>query len=73
MEGRLVATFLGTFLVLIGIYIIVNPQFGFKINHFLERNPRDPTEKDLKMMKVSGVVTIVVGAAVLAGTFGLLQ
>ena len=73
MEGRRVATFLGTFLVLIGIYIIVNPQFGFKINHFLERNPRDPTEKDLKMMKVSGVVTIVVGAAVLAGTFGLLQ
>ena len=73
MQGMLIPAFLGAFLVLIGIYIILNPEFGFKINHLLERKPREPNEGDLRMMKISGAVTILVGVVVLAGTFGILK
>ncbi len=73
MEGTPLAIFFGAFLVLIGVYIFIHPEFGFKINHFLEKNPRKATPRDLLMMKVSGVVTVVVGAAVLAWAFGFLK
>ena len=73
MENMLIPAALGAFLVLMGIYIILHPKFGFKVNHFLERNPREPTEKDIRMMKVSGAVTILVGVVVLAGTLGILK
>jgi uncharacterized protein YqgC (DUF456 family) len=73
MESTLIGVFLGAFIVLMGAYIIINPQFGFKLNHFLERNPRQATEQDLKMMKLSGVVCIVVGVLILAGMLGILR
>ena len=73
MPGTVIGVFLGAFIALMGAYIIVNPQFGFKINHFLEKKSREATEHDLKMMKVSGVVCIVMGILIVAGMLGIIK
>lgn len=73
MESPIIGVFLGAFIALMGVYIVFNPQFGFKLNHFLERRPREATEHDLKMMRISGVVCIVVGVLIVAGMFGVIK
>ena len=72
MEGTIIGVFFGVFIALMGVYIIINPQFGFKINHFLEKKPREATDRDLKMMKVSGVVCVIMGALIVAGMLGII-
>ena len=73
MESTIIGVFFGVFIALMGVYIIIKPQFGFKINHFLEKKPREATDRDLKMMKVSGVVCVIMGALIVAGMLGIIK
>jgi len=66
MTDKIIVLLIGAFIAIIGIVFIVNPKIGFDFNHPMKK--RVPTERDLRMAVVSGVVGVVFGVLVIVGS-----